>query len=399
MEITGSGVNGSNSAGVGVGDTDRPGRLDHDALQSQTEPEDRQPTLAGEGDGSELALDAPDTEAAGDQHPVDVGQRRHRTGVGLAVIGGDPPDLHLGAVFEPTGAQRLGHRRVGIRQVDVLAHQRNSDGFLRLVHPAKQIVPLRPVHVTERQVQPAHHVRVELLAVQHLGDVVDGRCVRGGDDAVDIDVAHQRDLVLERLGNITVTPQDQRVGGDTDAAQCGHRVLGRLGLELAGRSQVGHQRHMQEEAVLPADLVAYLAGGLEERQRFDIADRAADFGDHDVGAAAGGVGLGHRQDAALDLVGDVRNHLHGVTQILAAAFLRDHRRVDLTGGHVGRLRQIAVQEPLIVADVEVGLRAVLRDEHLTVLERVHGARIHVQVGIEFLHRHLQPPRGEQLTEA
>jgi hypothetical protein len=39
----------------------------------------------------------------------------------------------------------------------------------------------------------------------------------------------------------------------------------------------------------------------------------------------------------------------------------------------------------VVADVEVGLGPVLGDEHLTVLERVHRARIHVQVWIQLLH--------------
>ena len=47
-------------------------------------------------------------------------------------------------------------------------------------------------------------------------------------------------------------------------------------------------------------------------------------------------------------------------------------------------------------DVEVRLGAVLGDEHLAVLERVHRAGIDVEVRIEFLHRHLQAARGQQL---
>ena len=69
-------------------------------------------------------------------------------------------------------------------------------------------------------------------------------------------------------------------------AQRGDRVLGRLGLQLAGRADVGHQRDVQEEAVVAADVVADLAGGLEERQRLDVADGAADLGDHHVDVAA-----------------------------------------------------------------------------------------------------------------
>ena len=257
--------------------------------------------------------------------PCTSAEHRGGAAVGFAVVGGHPAHLDLGAVFEPAGAQRLGDRQVRVGQVDVLADQRDPHGLLRLVHPAQQVVPLGPVDVAERQVEPAHHVGVEFLAVQHLGDVVDGRRVGGGDHTVDVDVAHQRDLVLQRFGHVAVAAQDQRVGCDTDAAQRRHRVLGRLGLELAGRRQVRHQRHVQEEDVLAADVVAHLAGRLQERLRLDVADGAADFGDHHVGPVPVGIRFGHRQDAALDLVGDVRDDLDGVAQVLAAALLGDHR--------------------------------------------------------------------------
>ena len=51
-------------------------------------------------------------------------------------------------------------------------------------------------------------------------------------------------------------------------------------------ADVGHQRDVQEEHVVAADVVAHLAGGLEERQRLDVADGAADLGDHDVDGRA-----------------------------------------------------------------------------------------------------------------
>lgn len=156
---------------------------------------------------------------------------------------------------------------------------------------------------------------------------------------------------------------------------------------------------MQEEAVLATHLVADLTGRLQERKRFDVTDRAADLGDHDIGPDARGVGLGHREDAALDLVGDVRDDLHGVTEVFTAALLGDHRGVHLTGGDVGRTRQVAVQETFVVTDIQIRLGAVLGDENLSVLEGVHGAGIDVEIGIQLLHGHLQPPRGQQLTEA
>jgi hypothetical protein len=59
--------------------------------------------------------------------------------------------------------------------------------------------------------------------------------------------------------------------------------------------------------------------------------------------------------------------------------------------------EVDVEEALVVADVQVGLRAVLGDEHLAVLERVHGARIDVEVGVELLHRDAQSARDEQAS--
>ena len=64
-----------------------------------------------------------------------------------------------------------------------------------------------------------------------------------------------------------------------------------------------------------ADVDRELADRLEERQRLDVADGAADLGDDDVDVA----GLGDQLDALLDLVGDVRDDLHGRAEVVAAA--------------------------------------------------------------------------------
>ena len=109
--------------------------------------------------------------------------------------------------------------------------------------------------------------------------------------------------------------------------------------------------------VVAAHVEAELPDGLEERQDLDVADRAADLGDDDVDVVAGQAG-----DAALDLVGDVRDDLHGLAQVVAAALGGQHRRVDRAGGGVGVLGQRLVDEALVVTEVEIGLAAVVGDE-------------------------------------
>ena len=79
-------------------------------------------------------------------------------------------------------------------------------------------------------------------------------------------------------------------------------------------------------------------------------------------------------DGVLDLVGDVGNDLHGGAEILAAALLVDHRLVDPAGGDVVLPGERPIDEALVVAQVEIGLGAVVGHEDLAVLERRHGAR-------------------------
>ncbi len=258
------------------------GVLDHHALQAQAQTQGRDLVRPGVGERTELALDAADPEAARDDDRVDVLEVVPGTGRRLALVGGDPADVDLGLVGEATGAEGLADRQVGVGQVDVLADQADRDLLGGVVHPPQQVVPAGPVDVAEGQVEPADEVGVEPLAVQDLGDVVDRRRVGGGDHRLLVDVAHQRDLALDAGRDVPVGAAHDRVGLDADRAQRRDGVLGGLGLQLARRADVGHQRDVQEEAVVAADVVAHLAGGLEERQRLDVADGAADLGDHDV---------------------------------------------------------------------------------------------------------------------
>ena len=105
---------------------------------------------------------------------------------------------------------------------------------------------------------------------------------------------------------------EQRVGLDADLAQLLDRVLGRLGLDLARRGDVGHQRQVDVADVVAAELQAHLPDRLEERQRLDVAHRAADLDDRHLGVA------GAALDEGLDLVGDVRDDLHRAAEVVAA---------------------------------------------------------------------------------
>ncbi len=128
--------------------------------------------------------------------------------------------------------------------------------------------------------------------------------------------------------------------------------------------------------VAARQVVAELADRLEERQALDVADRAADLDQDEIDAVVA------IEDEVLDRVGDVGDDLHRRAEEVAAPLLGDQLLVDAPGGDVVLPVGAAAGEALVVAEVEVGLGAVVGDEHLAVLGRAHRARIDVEIGVE-----------------
>ena len=152
---------------------------------------------------------------------------------------------------------------------------------------------------------------------------------------------------------------------------------------------------MDEEHVLASQFMTNLTRRFDEGLTFDVANGSANFGDDHIGPW---VLVRLEAHAALNLIGDVGNDLHSVAQVFTAAFLANHLLVYLAGCHVGGLRQVDIQKALVVTNIQVGLCTIIGDEHFAVLEGVHGARIHVQIGIQLLHDHTQSTAGKQVAE-
>ena len=74
---------------------------------------------------------------------------------------------------------------------------------------------------------------------------------------------------------------------------------------------------MNKQAVFAPDLQCDLPHGLQKWLRFNVTDRAADFGDDDIGVGL----LADAIDEVLDFIGDVRDYLYGRAEVFAAPFL------------------------------------------------------------------------------
>ncbi len=300
--------------------------------------------------------------------------------------------LHL--VGHAAVDERLVERFVRVLEVHVLADDadlhRAALGGLEALDDA---LPGRELGTPAPDVEALADEIVEPLGLEVQRHLVDAGDVDRRDDRFHGHVAEEGDLVLGRLVQRGLGAADEDVRLDADLAHLADGVLGRLGLQLARGLDVRDQRDVEAERVADARLDLQLADRLEERQRLDVADGAADLEDGDVRLAR--VELHRGVHARFDLVGDVRDDLHRRAQVLAAALLGDDALVDRPGGEVVLPAHAAGGEALVVAEVEIRLRAVVGHEDLAVLVRAHRARIHVDVRVELDVRDAQAPRLEE----
>ena len=108
---------------------------------------------------------------------------------------------------------------------------------------------------------------------------------------------------------------------------------------------------MNVEAMTPADVLAHLAQGLQEWQRFDIANGAADFNQHDLSAGS----FGDKANAVFDLVGDVWDDLDSAPKIVTTALLGDHIGVNLSGRHIADTVQADINKTFVMSQIKVCL--------------------------------------------
>src|SRR5690606_29700030 len=153
-----------------------------------------------------------------------------------------------------------------------------------------------------------------------------------------------------------------------------------------GCGDIRNQREMHEHCTIAADFELQLPGRFEERQRFDVTDRTANFDDGDVCVA------GTFDDSTLDLVSHMRNDLHRATKIITPALLAQDRLIHPSRREVVLSGHARTDDALVMPEIEVGLCSIFGYENFAVLKRRHRARIHVDIGVELEDRDLEISR-------
>ncbi|CCK08267.1 hypothetical protein BN128_2285 [Cronobacter sakazakii 696] len=355
--------------------------FNHRNLHTEADAEVRNVVFTGVARGGDFAFHAAITEAARDKDRIQTFQQFFAAGFYVLRI--DKLDVDGHAVLQATVFQRLDNRFIGVRQFNVFADHTDSDFARRIRFFINNLFPFRQVSFRTVQAESFTNIIVQPLRFQQARNFINGIDVFQRNDRFFRNVTEQSDFGAFVSRNRAIGTANQHIRLNTDRQQFFNGVLGRFGFHLTCRRHVWHQRQVHEHRVFATHFNRHLTNGFKERQGFDIAYGAADFDQHDVMAFAA------RQNAFFDSVGDVRNNLNGRAQIVATALFAQNFRVDTACREVVAARHAGADKTLVVPQVQIGFSAVFSNEHFPVLDWTHGARIDVDIRIQFHDGHVK----------
>ena len=363
-------------------------------LHAEANSEKRHAPLAGKPHRGDLAFSATLAEPAGHQNAVHRFEPRGDFVIALfEQFGIEPADVDFDAVGQASMHQCFVQRFVGIGQPDIFADHADRHFAFGMVEAIDHIFPARQFGFGRGQAEMAQHFVVETLGMVLQRDRIDAAGIERGDHRRFAHVAELRDLGAFAFGQRAFATAQQDIGLNAEPGQFAHRMLGRLGLQFARSRNIRHQRHVDKAALFAFQFVVQLAQRLDKRQAFDIADRTADFAQHEIEIVGFGLGKG------LDRVCHMRNHLHGRAEIITAPFAGDDVAIDPARGDVVCLPRRNPGEAFIVAQVEVGFGPVVGHIDFAMLVGAHRARIDVEIGVELADADTKSARLQQCRKA
>ncbi len=253
--------------------------------------------------------------------------------------------------------QRLDQRLIGVLEAGIFADDGDRHFAFGIVDALDHGVPAAHVGLRRRlDAEGGEHLVVEPGGVIGARHVIDRADVARLDHRAFAHVAEQAELAALLARDFAVGAAQQDIRLDADRAQLLDRMLRRLGLQLAGRGNIGQQRQVDIDAwprgsSLPSWRIASKNG------RPSMSPTVPPISTSTKSTALIAV-----EDEFLDRVGDVRNDLHRAAEIIAAPLLGDDVLIDAAGGDIVAAIGRAAGEALVMAKVEIGLGAVVGDE-------------------------------------
>ena len=197
------------------------------------------------------------------------------------------------------------------------------------------------------------------------------------------DITEQSNLILDTLIQrmFATTYDDVRL--NTHSLKLLNACLSRFGLHLLRCAQVRNQCNMNKDSILSAYFMLELTNGFQKRLTFDITYSSADFNDRDAHIRICEITV----ETTLDLIGNMRDDLYSTSTIVTTAFLLQYAPVNLTGGHVRVFIKTFIDKSFIMTQIKVCFSTIISDKNFTMLNRVHGSGVDIDIRIELLHSH------------
>ena len=165
--------------------------------------------------------------------------------------------------------------------------------------------------------------------MQNQREFVDIACICRINHCVRRNVTHMRNLALQSGTQWLFASTHDDVGLNSSRAQLCHAVLRGLCLLLPAWANKRHQGHMQITHIVTSGFVAELTDGLEEGQNLNVAHCSAHFRDDNICVLSRDA-----LNAAFDFIGDVRNDLHCLSEIITTTFCSQNSLVNTASGGI-----------------------------------------------------------------
>ena len=220
------------------------GRFDDGHLHAEADAEIGHLVFAGELRGVDLAFRPALAKTAGHQDAVDLFEIGRRVFL-FEDLRLDPLELDLDAIGDAAVIERLDQRLVGVLEARVLADDGNGHFAFRRADAVADLFPLVETGFWRRlDAEGGQHFRIEAFLVIGHRHVVDIGDVERLDDGRRPHIAEQRQLAAFSFRDLAVGAHKQDIGVNAERLQFLDRMLGRLGLQLAGGRDIGHERQM-----------------------------------------------------------------------------------------------------------------------------------------------------------
>ena len=168
-----------------------------------------------------------------------------------------------------------------------------------------------------------------------------------------------------------------------------------LRLQLTGSFQIWYICQVYAYCIT-SQFPAQLPDCLHKRSTFNVADSTAHFCDDKVQILALTVLAKH---ATLNLVRYVRHHLYGLAQIVPVALAIYYRFIYTSCRYRVMTRSTYACKTLVVSQIQIRFHTIHRHVTLSVLVRIQGTRIYIDIWVKLLYRNLVSTCLQQFTYA